>query len=780
MRIALLSGILLLSLCAKSQNVFDPADSTYRWDSTKTLGTRENPNPAPAGLQKWVSVPTNSISIGYGAWDATSYKAYYINKSGVRMAFRLKFPHSFTNPDSANKKYPVMLFFHGAGEPGCPANGGIYNNEKQLLHGGQLFSERVDNNLFDGFLLYPQAVVPNCANYWSSTYDQAILAVLDSLIKYARADIDRLFVDGLSDGGRTTWRFARAYPQRVATIAPSSMAARVSAAALAPIVHIPVWFATGGLDSNPSPEEAQQTLNDFTNLGGNIRYTLYPELGHSVWNQHWAEPDFVPFMNKTHKANPLVFFLHDAWCSPGTVAARLGLTAGFYQYEWQKEDVTIARSTNGANSILVAAAVTSFTGNEIVVKQYGTYRARFKRTSTSNWSEWSPIPVVIKVKDITQPDPITVYGMHSKVLPALDGSTTVPLALDSGFFNYTWYASGSTALLDTGRVFEAGLGSYRGMYEEKFGCGSLYSPDFVVVDANGSPKPSPATNLVAAPVSQTSLALTWTDDPAPASNETNYEIYRGTKPGGPYQLVYITVADTAGYQDNGLTPNTSYYYVVRAVNNTGASAGTNEAAGKTLIDNTAPSAPTGVMYSGSTLTSVSLRWNPSSDNINVKRYDIYVNNVKNYSTTGTTFTINNLESLKWYSFVVKAVDGSGNASAPSPQVMGYTHRPGLNYKYYHGTYTLLPDFNTLTPVKTGVVNTITSGSSFRTQDDNYAVLWEGYIYIPQTANYYFATISDEGSKMWIDVPYSADATPVVNADGIHEANLILGAVSLTK
>jgi hypothetical protein len=424
--------------------------------------------------------------------------------------------------------------------------------------------------------------------------------------------------------------------------------------------------------------------------------------------------------------------------------------------------------------------VTSFSGNEIVVKQYGTYRARFKRTASSDWSEWSPIPVVIKVKDITQPGPITVYGMHSKVLPALDGSSTVPLALDSGFFNYTWYRSDNTTLLDTGHVFEAGIGTYRGMYEEKFGCGSLYSPNFTVIDANGSPKPSPATNLTGAPISQTAVAVTWTDDPAPASNETNYEIYRSTKPGGPYQLVYITPADTTSYQDNGLTPNTNYYYVVRAVNNTGAAAGSNEAAAKTLIDNTPPSAPTGLMYSGSTLTSVSLRWNPSSDNIGVKRYDIYVNNIKNYSTTGTTFTVNNLDSLKWYSFVVKAVDGSGNASAPSPQVMGYTHRPGLNYKYYHGSYTMLPDFNTLTPVKTGIVNKITNGSSFRTQDDNYAVLWEGYIYIPQTANYYFATISDEGSKMWIDVPYSADAPPVVNADGIHTANLILGAVSLTK
>ena len=61
MRIALFAGILLLSLSAQSQNVFDPADALTRWDSTLPLGSPANPNPAITGLQKWVSVPTKPI-----------------------------------------------------------------------------------------------------------------------------------------------------------------------------------------------------------------------------------------------------------------------------------------------------------------------------------------------------------------------------------------------------------------------------------------------------------------------------------------------------------------------------------------------------------------------------------------------------------------------------------------------------------------------------------------------------------------------------------------------
>ncbi|HTE08333.1 MAG TPA: fibronectin type III domain-containing protein [Flavitalea sp.] len=778
---AALTGLLfcVISFATTAQNVFNPNDPLVRWDSTAPAGSVTNPNQFKTGLQKWVSSATNSISVGYGAWDASSYKAYMIFTAGAKVAFRLKFPNSYNNPDSAGKKYPVMLFFHGAGEPGCPANGGIYNNEKQLLHGGEYFRNKVDSNQFDGFLLYPQAVVGNdCASTWPGTADGPILALLDSLTKYVRADGDRLFINGLSDGARNTWRWARTYPQRVAEIGPSSMWAQSTA--LAPMVHIPVWFASGGKDTNPSPAQSQSTITTFTNLGGKIRYTLYPDLGHGVWDNHWHETDYVPFMNQAHKANPLVFFQRYEWCPGPAISARLGVTAGFFAYEWQKDNVTIATRTNNVNTISNPAVVQSFTGNEIIIKAYGTYRVRFRRTASAAWSAFSPIPAVIKVKLITQTAPIQVVGNRSIVMPALDGSTTVPLTLPAGFINYKYYRASDNVLLFSQQNYNAPAGTFKAKYEEQFGCGTNFSPNFLVVNANGSPKPAVAGTLIASPTSQTSVALSWINVPNPPSNETGFEIYRGLKPGGPYQFIKLTPADSTSYQDSSLAPNTSYYYVVRAVNNTGAAAGSNEVSCKTLIDNKPPTSPTNVRYAGSTTTSVGLAWNASSDNIGIKRYDIYVNGVKIYSTSATSFTVNNLDSLTWYAFTVKAVDASGNASAPSSQIMGYTHRQGLTYKYVTGSFNSLPDFNALPVVRSGTTTSINTGSSFRTQDDNYAILWEGYIYVPVTANYFIATNSDEGSRVYLDMPYSADAVPVVDNDGIHATTLKYSVLPLTK
>lgn len=769
----------VITITLQAQNVFNPADTLVNWDSTRPVGSVANPNQWKAGLQKWVRVPTNSVSIGYGAFDVSSYKSYMINIGNVRVAFRIKFPYSYTNPDSASKKYPVMLFFHGAGEPGCPANGGLYNNEKQLLNGGKFFRDVVDNNQFDGFLLYPQVVVGNdCSSAWPTVNDGPVLAFLDSLTKYARMDADRLFVNGLSDGGRQTWRWARTYPQRIASVGPASMSAMTSD--LGSMIHIPVFFGTGGKDSNPSPAQAQATLTTFTNLGGDIKYILYPNLGHSVWNQLWAEPDYIPFMNKAHKANPLVFFQRYDWCAGAAISAKLGLTAGFYAYEWQKDNVTIATSTGGVNTIVNASVVQTFTGNEIVIKAYGTYRARFKRTASSAWSAFSPIPAVIGVKSITQTAPIQVSGLHSQVLPSLDGSTTVPLTLPSGFLNYRYYRASDNSLLASQQNYNAGIGTVRAKYDEKYGCGSNFSPDFTVVNAAGTPKPPAAASLAVSPLTQTSLRLNWVNPPNPPSNETGFEIYRATSPGGPYTFAGVAAADTTAYIDTALVPNTSYYYVVRAVNTTGAAAKSNEASSRTLVDNTPPIAPPNVRYAGSTPYSVSLAWNSSQDNIRVKRYDIYINGVKYYSTTDTSFTVNNLDSLKWYAFTVRAVDGSGNASAPSPQVLGFTHNPGMNYKYYNGSFSVLPDFNALTPVKTGITSSINTGNSFRTQADDYAIMWQGYLYVPQTANYTFATNSDEGSRVYIDVPYSASATPVVDNDGLHAASVVYSTVPLTK
>src|SRR4030095_9483484 len=114
--------------------------------------------------------------------------------------------------------------------------------------------------------------------------------------------------------------------------------------------------------------------------GANFKYTEYPNLGHGTWNTAWAEPDFYPFVNRVHAANPWTLFGRTEFCAGDPINVTIGLAPGFTQYEWYK------------NGVLIPGA----TGNSIQVNSIGVYAARIRRGT--NWSPISPIPVEIKIK----------------------------------------------------------------------------------------------------------------------------------------------------------------------------------------------------------------------------------------------------------------------------------------------------------------------------------------------------------------------------------------------
>jgi hypothetical protein len=72
---------------------------------------------------------------------------------------------------------------------------------------------------------------------------------------------------------------------------------------------------------------------------------------------------------------------------------------------------------------------------------------------------------------------------------------------------------------------------------------------------------------------------------------------------------------------------------------------------------------------------------------------------------------------------------------------------GLEYKYYEGYWSQLPDFNTMTPVKTGQVANF--DLSVRQRDSGYGLQFTGFITVPQDGQYTFFTNSDDGSKVFI-------------------------------
>ena len=718
-------------------NVLDPNDPDLIFTSTNQPAV-----PTYNKISKWGH--TNRLG-----WNPFTYgyKSYYFKG----MAFRIKFPKTYAHNVVDNKIYPSIIFFHGLGEPG-----NIWDNELQLVHGGQVHAQKINDGTFDGFMIYPQSQSGYLQSYFPVLKD-----LVDSLTKYVKLDIDRINIGGLSGGGQAVWDFPQQqlYAKMICALEPISAARYENVQYFDSYKTIPVFLANGGLDVAPYPATVTDIINSYKNLGGNIMQSFFPDQGHGVWNSFWADARYWPFINAQHKANPLVFFQQDKFCPNAAVNAKLGLQAGFYAYEWDQNGVTILGQTT----------------NELSVTSYGTYRGRFKRTATNAWSLWSPTPVVIRQNQPTVSPQIQVNGLKSNVLPAPDGSSTVPLTVPNNYISYDWRRVSDSTLVNTTYLYNAPIGDFKIKVTEQFGCGSNFSLPYSVISADGINKPDPASSVGAIAISNNAIQLNWNDNPNPTYNETSFEIYRSNLMGKGYLLIGKTGADVLMYLDQGLSANTKYYYLIRAINLTAASANSTEVFATTQTDITAPSSPGNLKVTGTTRSSVSLSWDVSTDDVGVTKYEVYLNGKKSYVTVNNFFNVNSLNAFSTYSFFVKAVDASGNLSPASNQVNATASLNGLTYKYYEGNWNILPDFSALTPTSKGFSKNVTLAPRFK--DVQFGFLWEGTINIPVTGTYTFETSSDDGSKLYIG-NYNYSATPLVNNDGLHGAQLKGGTINL--
>jgi hypothetical protein len=92
--------------------------------------------------------------------------------------------------------------------------------------------------------------------------------------------------------------------------------------------------------------------------------------------------------------------------------------------------------------------------------------------------------------------------------------------------------------------------------------------------------PAAPSNLVATPVSQTQINLTWTDN---ASDETGYIVERSPNGVDGWAQIGTPTFNATTFSDStGLSANTSYWYRVRAVNAAGPSLDSNVASATTL------------------------------------------------------------------------------------------------------------------------------------------------------------------------------------------------------
>ena len=168
--------------------------------------------------------------------------------------------------------------------------------------------------------------------------------------------------------------------------------------------------------------------------------------------------------------------------------------------------------------------------------------------------------------------------------------------------------------------------------------------------------PTVPTGVAASNINATTFTLSWT---ASTDNVgiSGYNVYlNGVKKNSD-----VIVGTT--YNVTGVTRNVPYTVTVRAVDSSGNESTASTGINVTPVDVTPPTAPTGLATTSKNFTAFGLTWTASTDNVEVAKYNIYVNGTKHGESATTTYNVTGVTQGNTYTVVVKAVDLDGNESA---------------------------------------------------------------------------------------------------------------------
>ncbi|MBI2479506.1 MAG: dienelactone hydrolase family protein [Planctomycetia bacterium] len=223
------------------------------------------------------------------------FETRVFNSEHGSLPYRLLRPKDY----DAGQSYPLVIFYHGAGERGD-------DNAKQLVHGMNDFASD------DVMAKYPCFVVaPQCPDgdqwvdaLWSADAHtmpdkpteplRLSLELITSLQSEFSIDANRLYVTGLSMGGFGVWDAIQRYPKRFAAAVP--ICGGGDPAYAKQLAHIPVWAFHGADDGAVKPIRSRDMIAAMKAAGGSPKYTEYPGVGHNSWAATYANREMYAWL----------------------------------------------------------------------------------------------------------------------------------------------------------------------------------------------------------------------------------------------------------------------------------------------------------------------------------------------------------------------------------------------------------------------------------------------------------------------------------------------------
>lgn len=190
-------------------------------------------------------------------------------------------------PENYNKdtisRWPMIVFLHGGGERGTNLN--------KVLTTGPLRYTQTGKKL--PFII----ISPQIAS--DKLWDPAeVISLVKEIISSWRVDTSRIYLTGLSIGGKATWETATGFPGIFAAIAPVSSWGDPKQ--LWKISSMPVWIFHGARDP-VVPVIASQVMADTLKKYGNVKLTIYPKGMHGHWTDTYNNDDLYKWFLEHRK-----------------------------------------------------------------------------------------------------------------------------------------------------------------------------------------------------------------------------------------------------------------------------------------------------------------------------------------------------------------------------------------------------------------------------------------------------------------------------------------------
>jgi predicted peptidase len=193
------------------------------------------------------------------------------------------------------KKYPLVLFLHGAGERGTDPAELMPNFPYRM-------ATTEYRRRFECFLIIPQCrpemrwvEVDFSADKSVRMRDEPgvmmslVIKILDTSIAALPIDHDRIYLTGLSMGGYGSWELAMRRPELFAAVLPVCGGGDETQAHR--LIHTPVWAFHGDQDNVVPVHRSRQMIQAIREAGGEPRYSELRGVGHNSWNDAYGNAD---------------------------------------------------------------------------------------------------------------------------------------------------------------------------------------------------------------------------------------------------------------------------------------------------------------------------------------------------------------------------------------------------------------------------------------------------------------------------------------------------------